>query len=614
MRVEFLFNDIKNYDKLYTLKKSDGVFGEETNTIHNYEAKNYCEEILQKVLRKISSTDVCHYQGCFGRIANEVFVIDKNEKVYTVSFTIDTYNEKKQARLKVNITDSVKEKIQTDDNPSRKYRLPDGLDYDIYLEQLKIEIKNMMNDDWNSCTWIIDDQSEILCSQLYPSIFKAENLLRAFVAKVLIFNIGTEWLKQSGMELYAKSAEILSNDFKRTVPAFDGIDDTFISMTLETMMKIIKKGKIFERQIDISGEEFNLIFEKIQSDNAKSLLQFFKEKRKVKVDYWNDMFKVFFESKEALITDFIKNRNHIAHNKLLNWSGYQKMKRDIESVDRFVRKANADFEAQCPSEELVSTIEYEEDTLRQKEEWNRDYLRIRIQGETGVDIRSENDIIEMFIEVLDDIYGEISDKYYFDPCYDIDEMNELDENKYDQTLFKVSSNAVPESSIEIRVHMFIDDSMDGDSNIVLKCIDLRDNNEKELFKKTLHYHNGNGYEDNFEGTIVLDSESYFEDEEKNSFVSELCEYIEESLNPLIAKKAAFEYEAGRHGGEDPTADFPCEECGKEGISISENFYPVGKCCYCGTENEVHRCELCGTIFDEYGGENGICNGCLIEDD
>lgn len=28
----------------------------------------------------------------------------------------------------------------------------------------------------------------------------------------------------------------------------------------------------------------------------------------------------------------------------------------------------------------------------------------------------------------------------------------------------------------------------------------------------------------------------------------------------------------------------CEECGNFGISIKADFYPIGKCCYCGTEN------------------------------
>lgn len=612
MRVEFLLNNINNYDKLYTFRRDESILDESPVTISNYEAKEYCEEVLKKVMKNISSTATYHYQGCLDRIANETFILDNNgEKAYTITFTIDTYDEKKKARLKVNIADNLKEKIKTESNPSVKYILDDGSDYDLYLEQLKIGIKDVLKNDWHSCTWIMDDQSEILCSQLYPSIFKTENLLRAFVAKVLMYHIGTEWLRQSGMEIYAKSVESLSDDFKRTVPVFEGIDDAFISMTLETMMKIIKKGKIYESQIDISGEEFEMIFEKLKSEKARSLHQFFQEKRKVKKDYWNDIFKEYFELNESLITNFIKNRNHIAHNKLLNWSGFQKMKMNIQNVEEFVRKANADFEAQCPSEELISTMEYEEESERQKEEWERDYLKIRIQGETGVDIRSEEEIFEMFTEALVDIYTEISDKYYFDPCYEIDEICELDDTKYEQAIFKVTSCAMLDSSIEVSARIFIDDSMDGDSNIVLKCMDLQSGTE--LFRNTLHYHNGNGYEDSFEGTIVLESESYFEDNEKEDFIIALCEYIEEKLNPLVSKKNMLEYEAVRHGGELPTADFTCEECGKDGISILENFYPIGRCCYCGTENEVHKCEMCGKIFDDYGGKNGICNGCLPKD-
>ena len=31
------------------------------------------------------------------------------------------------------------------------------------------------------------------------------------------------------------------------------------------------------------------------------------------------------------------------------------------------------------------------------------------------------------------------------------------------------------------------------------------------------------------------------------------------------------------------ADNECEECGHLGVSINAEFYPIGKCCYCGNE-------------------------------
>ena len=40
------------------------------------------------------------------------------------------------------------------------------------------------------------------------------------------------------------------------------------------------------------------------------------------------------------------------------------------------------------------------------------------------------------------------------------------------------------------------------------------------------------------------------------------------------------------------------------------IYPVGKCCYCGSENDVHVYSMCGTVFEQFGGKDNLCNGCL----
>jgi rubredoxin len=88
----------------------------------------------------------------------------------------------------------------------------------------------------------------------------------------------------------------------------------------------------------------------------------------------------------------------------------------------------------------------------------------------------------------------------------------------------------------------------------------------------------------------------------------------EDLNPYVKQVSAMEYECGRHGGTSPVADFACQECGKDGVSITEDLLPIGKCCYCGYENEHYVCELCGTVYDDMGGDEHLCNGCMPRDD
>lgn len=77
------------------------------------------------------------------------------------------------------------------------------------------------------------------------------------------------------------------------------------------------------------------------------------------------------------------------------------------------------------------------------------------------------------------------------------------------------------------------------------------------------------------------------DRRLEEFKQRLKEYIDDELNPLIPELEAMKYEAGRHGGKNPVADFPCAECGKLGISVLEDFYHFGRCCYCGMENDIY---------------------------
>ena len=140
------------------------------------------------------------------------------------------------------------------------------------------------------CSWITDEQSEQLCSHLYPLIFKVENEIRAFANKMLVHHLGKDWIKHFGMEKYEKSHKALSVDFKRNVPCFADIDDTFISMTMETMMEVILKAKIYEKDVTFEASDMEDIHRKIAEGAANSVLELIRSRRKVKIDIWKDIF------------------------------------------------------------------------------------------------------------------------------------------------------------------------------------------------------------------------------------------------------------------------------------------------------------------------------------
>lgn len=95
---------------------------------------------------------------------------------------------------------------------------------------------------------------------------------------------------------------------------------------------------------------------------------------------------------------------------------------------------------------------------------------------------------------------------------------------------------------------------------------------------------------------MLESDSEYDESELVELKDEIGVYIAEELNPIISILEELKREAKYEGGPEPVADFTCDECGKNGISILEKFYPVGRCCYCGTDNNVAVCSLCGKAF------------------
>lgn len=603
MKIEFLFNGINDIEKLYQITYEKTTEGEKVPLSHRYIGADYLQNQMSKVVKKLSGVENYSYEQSFERIANEVFVVIALGKYYEVVFTIDTYKYEK-TRMKIRINTSEENVKQ-----SRKYVFDDGIEYDIFLEQLKISIKDVLKKDWAVCSWITDEQSEKLCSHLYPNIFKVENQIRAFANKILLHNLGKDWIKLPGLEKYAKSCKALSVDFKRKVPCFADIDDTFISMTMETMVEIILEAKVYEEEISISSLNLKALHQKISENAANALLDMIKGERKVKIDIWQDIFKQYFdEDAKDVINIFKKNRNHVAHNKLLNWLGYQVMDQNIKCLGEIIEKANERFEASIPSEEqyLTWNNSYDEQQELMDSEWDNSYLLLRIFGETGVEIRNIEEIFGMFFKTLEELYTDFSDRYYFDPKYEISPQSGIILQEEEQVLFTITSNACKDARLSIIVDMSFDEVMDGDSTMWIYC---RQDGE-EILQCELRYHNGCGTEDTLEGKIVLNSESYYDMEELQEFKAELQDYVENELNPLIEQKESLEYIAGKRGEDYPVADIPCEECGEYGISISDDFYPFGHCCYCGEENYIQQCEKCGQWYRKGDGENGICNDCL----
>ena len=229
------------------------------------------------------------------------------------------------------------------------------------------------------------------------------------------------------------------------------------------------------------------------------------------------------------------------------------------------------------------------------DESNKEFIRDRISSETGIDILSEWRIRDWFDEVLHDLFSAVYQKYHLDMEYEISDFSVPSEG---DAVFSVFCSVDEELYIIVTAYYVIDDNLGEDSTCYITVKD----NKGEICSTEVHFHNGSGREgDN--GLMEATDDTEYDTSGLDEFKEELFAFID-SLNPYPAEAEAI---AQRSKGVDRViADFACEQCGKFGVSIDEEFLPVGKCCYCGWENELARCNRCGELFSADLIEDGFC--------
>lgn len=579
MRIVFSMDGIKNMDQLYTWEKEqDELIGCDAE-IEHYHGDKYCGDIVSA----LKDWPDARYIGSRDRIANETFFMNEKDD-YILSFAIDTYSHK-IAHMEVTIT------------------AQNTGDYDQKLEKLKIDLKNTLLPDWQECTWLLDEQSAVLCKEAYEQAHIIENKLRAFASKVLIHFLGVSWLRRAGLEKQAESVKNLKDKFTQRVPDFDDINTDFLSMTLETLVGIMFEGVVYKDDVILSRQQYEAL-QGICSDakSASSVAEYVRARRTVDKNLWTDLFVPFVDDPEAFKTathNFIEDRNHVAHSKVLSWSSYQVILRDFQEMEKQIRLADEKFDTEETSEEVLATWEAEQDDYDDPE-YETEYIRDRISLETGMNILDESAIEDWFDEILlDKLYDDIYQHYHLDVCFEISDYSGPSE---ESLLFSISCPVEEDGSLRIDViaECSIDDELGGDSTCTIVA---RHQDGNDICQAEIHFHNGNGHEGE-NGLMEADENTEYDTSELDEFKEELIEAIDE-LNPYPAKLDGLGYES--KGTEQFVADIPCEQCGKFGISVNEALLPIGKCCYCGYEQKLERCVRCGELVSSL--EHGLCPTC-----
>ena len=216
-----------------------------------------------------------------------------------------------------------------------------------------------------------------------------------------------------------------------------------------------------------------------------------------------------------------------------------------------------------------------------------------------MEILSEQNISDWFDEVLHDLYSAVYQRYHLDMEYKISDFCYPSEK---DIVFSVSCPVDEELYIIVTAEYAIDDGLGEDSTCYIAA---KDNEGSEIYSTSVRFHNGNGVEGE-NGLMEATDNSEYDTSELDEFIEKLFSSID-SLNPYPAEAEAIVQRS--KGVDHVIADFACEQCGKFGVSVDEEFLPVGKCCYCGWENELARCDRCGELVSVDLIEDGFCPSC-----
>ena len=451
--IEFKMIEIKDLSKIQKRKMvKDDIFEADVEQVEDI-ADVYCQGIMARIETLFGSYCKVKYIGCTDRIGNFEFKVSYKDVEYTVIFQMDTYEWNRQFTIKIGYS-QIRVGIPV---PQMREKIAG---YDHFLEKLKISIKNALIRDWYKCVWIKDNQSLELSREVYSDIYMAENELRAFISRIMIEHFGIDWHDRP--EFYKLKASIEENAviIKRNVPNFNNIDVNLYTVTLEKLMDTVMTD-IYSDAMQDSPEMQNLIKERIfattQLDKMKSALDFLKNRYVKKYNIWEKFFKPLIADSvkwEELLTSFIANRNHVAHNKLLDYMSKETMLSDTREFRRFIREAVIKFDEENCSEEVEETLQ----AIADQREYEQEARMEIIESESGVKIRDKKEILKLFQDTVDEIYTDAVNKVYFDEGIEVLGECQLQDSVDEQLLFSITGK----SSKKLEIYGVIDiDASEG---------------------------------------------------------------------------------------------------------------------------------------------------------
>lgn len=480
-------------------------------------------------------------------------------------------------------------------------------DYEIrvdnnYLEQLKLTIKTVMKSDWKEIVWLMDKDSEMLSIDLYPSIYRAENLARQLINEIMTKEYGVEWWNvYVPIQIQNKHRSRIGG-YKSIVPGFTNVNEKLMSIDIGDLVTIFTlKEKKWLPAFDVKINRFLSNHSEMKLENLRTILD---GQTEITRDLWEEQFSKYLSA--DFITSlkvFELNRNHVVHNKLIDRTAHTTISSSIQKVEEELKIGLQKIAEAVISVEQRNVIEEQLEMERQEQE---DTLHDIMESETCVEIRNKEEIIDLYDEYLEEFHMEFQANLRFRNDIEIGDYQNISSSEEYGVLFELTykiDNDIAEVSYELDS---IDDSQGSESviNIIIK-------KGKDSYSKYIRYINGKVSFNSYQGNYMPETQDEFYISDLEELMDGIIEFLDTHFENMRENIDSEMYSIMKDGGESPLADIPCCECGEDYICINENYGTFGQCLNCGEINEICLCDRCGNYFEgeEAETETNFCDNC-----
>ncbi|PPA87148.1 hypothetical protein C4A76_12480 [Brevibacillus laterosporus] len=509
-------------------------------------------------------------------------------KGYKLYFEIDTFKDE-QLTVKLEEINPISDAI------------------DELLHHAKVGMKNILLNDWEKCIWLDDHQSEYFSRQLTPEIYRVENLLRQFINMVMVNNFGVTWWDDLAPYGLKMKHQARLRHFRKGVPSFSNVDDRLLSIDTDELMDVMKIQ--IKRWNPVFDPAVAVLLEKGDKEKGAKdkLADIIKKQFKVEKDLWDSIFKGYFDALfESQWKDFCINRNHLAHNKLIDLTAYTTFKANIATVTRMIVEATSRFETSAVSperrEEMLEAVR-----LREEEEaLMQQHFESVMEADTGITIMSKSTIVSKLQDGIQKFIANIDEQLYFRDDLWTDSDFELEANNEIEIL-TIHSNIQEEDKITVKAFIEVDDDHGEESKVTLEL--FRSDTKNAISKCKIVLVNGKAIYNGDSGLYEAENDSYMDASELEYFVDSVIEEVNDLLPNLEKVYQNLRWRHVKDGDSSPVADFPCEECGAERVSINEELAEEGQCIACGHRHELAECIRCGCLNNANEMEGEFCDSC-----